>query len=132
VEELPENAKPDALTRLAVDGFGMTRGHALARADALRQIPLTEDDYVQPGEDVGSRLRELAQTDDYRDYHQLLGINRMLDDLRPLVELITDPDLAAEIRAWLEVQPQLDPVPEIDAAPRTAIADSTECGDAKT
>jgi hypothetical protein len=37
----------------------------------------------------------------------------MLTDITPLVDLIADGDLAAEVRAWLRVQPDLDPVPTV-------------------
>ncbi|GIF63464.1 hypothetical protein Ais01nite_14990 [Asanoa ishikariensis] len=110
VEELPVNVRPDAIARLALDGFAMTREHAIARAASLRAKPLTEDDLYQPGQDPAI-FEALTQTDDYRDYHRLFDFDRMLTCLAPFVDLIADPDLAGELRRWLAVQPDLDPVP---------------------
>ncbi|MEU4470010.1 hypothetical protein [Micromonospora sp. NPDC023888] len=72
VQDLPASARPDAVARLAVDSFGMTREQAAARAARLRATRLTEDDFVQPGEDWQARWQALTVTDDYQDYHQLL------------------------------------------------------------
>jgi hypothetical protein len=114
VDDLPANARPDAVARRALNGFAMTREQAITRAASLRATPLTEEDLVQPGEGMAA-WQALAQTEDYRDYHRLLNIDRMLTDLTPLVDLIADGDLAAEVRAWLSVQPDLDPVPTVVA-----------------
>ncbi|MGA4728477.1 hypothetical protein ACWEOS_24625 [Micromonospora taraxaci] len=109
VQELPTSARPDTIARKAVDSFGMTREQAAARAAALRAIPLTEEDFVQPGEDWQARWEALTVTDDYQDYHRLLAIERILTDLAPLVEHMTDACLVADVRAWLRVLPELDP-----------------------
>jgi hypothetical protein len=53
------------------------------------------------------------RTADYHDYHQLLNIDRMLTDLTPLIDLITDADLAYQLRTRLHVQAELDPLPTI-------------------
>ena len=108
--DLPANAQPDAMTRRALDGFAMSRQHAITRAASLRARPLSAEDFAQPGEELAGWLA-LALTEDYRDYHQLLNIDRMLTDLAPLLGLITDADLASGLRAWLETQADLDPVP---------------------
>ncbi|MET8203086.1 hypothetical protein [Micromonospora taraxaci] len=109
VQELPASARPDTVARKAVDRFGMTREQAAARAAILRAIPLTEEDFIQPGEDWQARWEALTVTDDYQDYHRLLAIERILTDLAPLVEHMTDACLVADVRAWLRVLPELDP-----------------------
>ncbi|MEV4765331.1 hypothetical protein AB0J89_22205 [Micromonospora chokoriensis] len=109
VQELPASARPDRVARRAVDSFGMTREQAAARAANLRATPLTEDDFVQPGEDWQARWEALTVTDDYQDYHRLLTIERILTDLAPLVEHMTDAHLVADVRAWLRVLTELDP-----------------------
>ncbi|WUR56820.1 hypothetical protein OHS32_16595 [Micromonospora chokoriensis] len=109
VQELPASARPDRVARRAVDSFGMTREQAAARAANLRATPLTEDNFVQPGEDWQARWEALTVTDDYQDYHRLLTIERILTDLAPLVEHMTDAHLVADVRAWLRVLTELDP-----------------------
>ncbi|MEU7655722.1 hypothetical protein AB0C42_33900 [Micromonospora taraxaci] len=109
VQELPASARPDTVARRAVDSFGMTREEAAARAANLRATPLTEDDFVQPGEDWRARWQALTVTDDYQDYHRLLAIERILTDLAPLVRHMTDAHLVADVRAWLRVLTELDP-----------------------
>lgn len=52
-------------------------------------------------------------TDDYQDYHRLLNINRVLTDLVPLVDHMTDAHLVTDVQAWLQVLTELDPVPEV-------------------
>nr|WTA68155.1 hypothetical protein OHB51_02985 [Micromonospora sp. NBC_00855] len=113
VQDLPASARPDAVARRAVDSFGMTREQAAARAASLRATPLTEEDFVQPGEDWQARWEALAVTDDYQDYHRLLNINRVLTDLVPLVDHMTDAHLVTDVQAWLQVLTELDPVPEV-------------------
>ena len=112
------------MARQALTTFGFTRSQAIARAAELRSKPISDEHYVQPGEDFTERLRLLSLTDDYKDYHRLLGIQRMLDVLNSIMHLITDPDLATDLAAWLEILPELDPVPvatagspPIDAGP---------------
>ncbi|MEV1012780.1 hypothetical protein AB0I89_20310 [Micromonospora sp. NPDC049801] len=114
VQELPASARPDTVARRAVESFGMTRKQAAARAASLRAIPLTEDDFVQPGEDWLARWQALTVTDDYQDYHRLLNIERILTDLAPLVDHMTDAHLVADVQAWLQVLPDLAPVPAAD------------------
>jgi hypothetical protein len=108
---LPVNVRPDNVARQALKRFGFTRPEATARAAELRAKPIGDDDYARPGENVAESLRLLSITDDYKDYHGLLGIQRMLNDLKPIVDLITNPDLAAELARWLNTLPELDPVP---------------------
>jgi hypothetical protein len=108
---LPDNAQPDNVTRQALTRFGFARSEAVSRAGELRSRPVTDDDFVQPGENVSETLRLLSATDDYKDYHRLLGIQRMLNDLKPIAALLTDADLAAELEAWIQASPELDPVP---------------------
>jgi hypothetical protein len=110
IADLPANAQPDAIARRALDGFVMTRQHAITRAASLRAVPISADDFYQPGEGL-ARWQALTQTEDYRDYHQLLDIDRMLTDLTPLLDRIIDADLATDLRTWLRAQPDLDPVP---------------------
>lgn len=110
-DALPTNAQPDNIARQALTRFGFTRAEAVARAEELRSRPVTDDDFVQPGENTTETLRLLSATDDYKDYHRLLGIQRMLNNLKPITSLLTDTDLAAELEAWLQVLPELDPVP---------------------
>lgn len=110
-DALPTNAQPDNVARQALTRFGFTRCEAFARAEELRSKPVTDDDgFVQPGENAAERLRLLSATDDYKDHHRLLGIQRMLNDLKPITGLLTDTDLAAELEAWHQVLPELDPV----------------------
>ncbi|WP_435209263.1 hypothetical protein [Micromonospora sp. bgisy143] len=113
VQDLPASARPDTVARRAVDSFGMTREQAAARAASLRATPLTEDDFVQPGEDWQARWQALTVTDDYQDYHRLLNIERILTDLAPLVDYMTDARLVADVQAWLQVLAELDPAPEV-------------------
>jgi hypothetical protein len=117
-DALPANAQPDSVGRLALARFGFTRTRAITRAAELRSRPVSGDDYVRPGEDVAEMLRLLSRTDDYKDYHRLLGIERMLNDLRPIAGLLTEPDVAAELEEWLRVLPDLNPVPSDPAAPK--------------
>jgi acetyl esterase/lipase len=97
-DALPANAQPDNVARLALTRFGFTRSQAVARAMELRGQTPTDDDYFET-------------TDDYKDYHRLLGIQQMLDDLKPITGLLTDTDLVAQLEAWSQVLPELDPVP---------------------
>ena len=123
---LPANAQPNNVARQALTRFGFTRAQAIARAADLRSKPISDDDYVQPGEDFAERLRLLSLTDDYKDYHRILGIHRMLDDLKPIGHLITDPELATDLAAWLEIMPELDPVP-VDTAGSPPIDPGPAC-----
>ncbi|MEV4131940.1 hypothetical protein AB0J72_07220 [Dactylosporangium sp. NPDC049742] len=112
---LPAILHPDEVARRALDGFRFTRADAAARAARLRALPVTEDDFIQPGEaasETSRRFEELRGTDDYRDHHQLVAIEQMLGDLRPIVADITDAALAAEVAAWLDVLPDLDLTPD--------------------
>ncbi|MFG3559017.1 hypothetical protein ACGGAQ_32050 [Micromonospora sp. NPDC047557] len=113
VQDLPASARPDTVARRAVDSFGMTREQAVSRAASLRAIPLTEDDFVHPGEDWQTRWQALTVTADYQDYHRLLNIDRILTNLAPLVDYMTDAHLVADVQAWLQVLTELDPVPEV-------------------
>ncbi|MGC4874929.1 hypothetical protein ACLQ26_01505 [Micromonospora sp. DT43] len=113
VQDLPASARPDAVAQRAVDSFGMTREQAVARAASLRATPLIEDDFVQPGEAWQVRWQALTVTDDYQGYHRLLNIGRILTDLAPLVDYMTDAHLVADVEAWLQVLTELDPVPEV-------------------
>ncbi|MET8091238.1 hypothetical protein [Micromonospora sp. NPDC005220] len=110
VQDLPDNAHPDAVARRALDSFGMTQEQAAARATTLRASRLSEDDFVQPGEGP-ARWRALSRTAEYQDYHRLLNIDRMLTNLAPLVDHMTDAGLVDEVQAWLRMLPELDPVP---------------------
>lgn len=110
-DALPANAQPDNVARQALMRFGFTRAEAVSRAGELRSKPYTDDDFPQPGEDSSENFRLLSATDDYKDYHRPLGIQRMLDNLQSIAGLLTDRNLAAELDAWLEVLPELDPVP---------------------
>ncbi|MEV0569863.1 hypothetical protein [Dactylosporangium sp. NPDC050588] len=117
---LPAILQPDAVARLTLDAFPFSRADAIAAAARLRALPVTDDDFVQPGEsaaETSRRFEELRGTDDYRDHHRLVDIERMLGDLRPIVADITDAALAAEAAAWLDVLPELDLTPD---AVRTA------------
>jgi hypothetical protein len=87
----------------------------MANPQCNRATPLTEEDLAQPGEDL-TAWRALTLTKDYRDYHRLLNIDRMLTDLTPVVELIADADLATEVRMWLGIQPELNPVPTLSCS----------------
>jgi hypothetical protein len=94
--------------------FGFTRSQAVARAAELRAKPATDADYSRPGEDpaeVRRRFRLLSVTDDYKDYHRLLSIQRMLGDLQRIRHLITDADVSAELAAWSNLVAELDPFP---------------------
>ncbi|GAA4369427.1 hypothetical protein GCM10023088_19630 [Actinomadura verrucosospora] len=108
IADLPEVLRPDGIARRVLGGFTMSRQEAVDRAAHLRSIPLTEDDFARPGEDIGAMLRALAQTDEYRDTHRLIDMQRALTGLAPIVGLIADTGLAAEVRAWLGVVPDLD------------------------
>ncbi|MEV0134549.1 hypothetical protein AB0H83_39580 [Dactylosporangium sp. NPDC050688] len=108
---LPANVRPDSIAGQALRKFGFTRPRAMARAAELRAKPITDDDYVKPGENVAESFRLLSGTDDYQDYHRLLGIQRMLHDLKPVMHLLTDTNLSAELAAWLNILPELDPFP---------------------
>ncbi len=112
-EHLPANLQPNNVVRRALDGFAMTRPQALARAAHLRDQPLTDADYVRPGENVAEVLQTLRGTDDYQDYDRLLDIQRMLNDIEPLAKLVTDADLAAELAEWLRITAELDPVSSV-------------------
>lgn len=112
-ERLPANLRPDNIVRRALDGFAMTRSQALTRAAHLRDRPLTEADFMRPGENVAEVLQALEGTDDYQDYHRLLGIQRMLNDIEPLAEHVTEADLAADLAEWLRITTELDPVPSV-------------------
>jgi hypothetical protein len=127
VEDLPPNAQPDTIVRRALDGFAMTRQQAITRAASLRAKPLTEDDLYQPGEGWAI-FQALAQTDDYRDYHRLLNIDRMLTHLTRFIDLIADPDLASELRAWLAVRSDLDPVSTVIMLPGRPTTDPSQPG----
>ncbi|MEV4255115.1 hypothetical protein AB0J52_18325 [Spirillospora sp. NPDC049652] len=111
IEDLPAAVRPDGIARLALGSVPMSRREALDRAARLRAIPITEDDFVKPGEDITERLRAISQTDDYRDYHRLLDIARMLADLTPIIDLIKDAELVARLQDWTAALPDLDPVP---------------------
>lgn len=111
LDALPTNAQPDNVARQALTQFGFTRAEAVARAAELRSRPATDDDLVQPGENISESLRLLSATSDYKDYHRLLCIQRMLNDLKPVTGFLTDTDLAADLGAWFKVLPELDPVP---------------------
>jgi hypothetical protein len=104
------------VVRRALNGFAMTRSQAITRAARLRAKPVSDEDYVRPGEDVAELLRALRAIDDYKDYHRLLDIQRMLNDLGPITGLITDADIAAELAEWLRISAELDPVPTGAAA----------------
>jgi hypothetical protein len=112
-ERLPANVHPDNIVRRALDGFAMTRSQALTRAAHLRDQPVTDADYMLPGENVAEVLQALRGTDDYQDYHRLLGIQRMLNDIEPLAEHVTDADLAAELAEWLRITTEPDPVSSV-------------------
>ncbi|MGI5182924.1 hypothetical protein ACQEVZ_42375 [Dactylosporangium sp. CA-152071] len=112
---LPAILHPDEVARRALDAFGFSRADAVAAAARLRALPVTDNDFIQPGEsasEMSRRFEELCGTDDYRDHHQLVAIERMLGDLRPIVSDITDTTLAAEVAAWLDVLPDLDLTPD--------------------
>ncbi len=109
VNQLSGNARPDAVVRTALNGLRMTRSQAIARAASLRAVALTEQDLVQPGEDWLPAWRALTSTDDYRDYHHLIDIDQVLTDLTPHLALLSDTELAAELRGWLDIQPDLNP-----------------------
>jgi hypothetical protein len=122
---LPANVRPDSVARQAIRKFGFTRPRAMTRAAELRAKPITDDDYAKPGENVTESFRLLSGTDDYQDYHRLLDIQRMLNDLKPVMRLITDTNLSAELAAWLNILPELDPFP-VDAADTPAATPETD------
>jgi hypothetical protein len=120
LDQLPADLQPDNVVRRALNGFGMTRSQAIARAAQLRAKPVSAEDYVRPGEDVTELLPAIRATDDYKDYHRLLDIQQMLADIDPITGLVTDADLAAELAEWLRIAAELDPVPtDAAAAPAT-------------
>jgi hypothetical protein len=120
LDQLPTDLHPDNVVRRALNGFGITQPQAIARAAQLRAKPVSADDYARPGEDVTELLQAIRATDDYKDYHRLLDIQRMLDDIGPITSLVTDADLAAELAGWLRIAAELDPVPtDATAAPAT-------------
>lgn len=111
VQDLPLNTQPDRIARQALTGFSMTPQQAMSRAAGLRASPIDEVD-LPPGQHIDlAAWRTLTATPEYRDYHRLLNIDRMLTVLVPLVCLIVNADLAAELRLWLEIQPDLAPFP---------------------
>ncbi len=112
-EHLPANLQPNNVVRRALDGFAMTPSQALIRAADLRDQPITDADYMRPGENVAEALQALRGTDDYQDYHRLLDIQRMLNDIEPLAGHVTDADLAAELAEWLRITAELDPVSSV-------------------
>ncbi|MEV4004567.1 hypothetical protein [Actinomadura sp. NPDC049753] len=118
IADLPEVLRPDGIAQRVLGGFTMSRQEAVDRAARLRSIPVTEDDFARPGEDIGAMLRALAETDEYRDTHRLIDMQRALTGLAPIVGLIGDTGLAAEVRAWLGVVPDLDSyAPDLSGPP---------------
>ncbi|MFF5225750.1 HEAT repeat domain-containing protein [Dactylosporangium sp. NPDC000521] len=112
---LPAILQPDEVARRALDAFRFSRADAVAAAARLRALPVTDDDFDQPGDSPPERTRrfeELRGTDEYRDHQQLIAIEQMLDTLRPTAGDITDPALAAELAAWLDILPGLDRTPD--------------------
>ncbi|MFD0692033.1 hypothetical protein [Actinomadura fibrosa] len=110
--ELPAILRPDEIAQRTLGGFPMSRQEAADRAAHLRSITLTEDDFVRPGEDIAVSLRDLSGTDEYRSARELLDMERALTRIAPIVDLIVDAGLAAEVRAWRDVVPDLETVSE--------------------
>lgn len=94
-------ARPDDAARTALTRIGADRAAALARAAELR---------ARPGHDEpGASYRQIAATADHRDYHRLLGIQRILTELAAVADRIEDPGLAAGLAAWQAVRDGLTP-----------------------
>lgn len=118
VQDLPRNTQPDRIARQAITGFAMTPQQAMSRAAGLRASPTAQADLPSHNLDL-SAWQTLTASPEHRDYHHLLDIGQMLTVLAPLVGLIVNADLAAELRLWLEIQSNLDPLPT-DADPFAA------------